>query len=372
MCETHPVIFHEKKAQQRNDYKRNEDTLHSPAYKVGLETRWVYPDRRNLVSAEDKCITAVEVEDHRSGEHVKVGTRSSRHTEHDIKNTSKEGTQQDEERVPKRVSFEDEGAMEEKSVGNTEGMNREESEARKLEDVTTIIANTDDTKKVGFDNNRKVRPKTSRERSGTHEVIAEVRKVRRPHTAPPAPPTSPRVQTDSRFSICMPIKIKIPTQGDMTESSNDPNVENETSNEQGRTAELSVSVTPEESEENLVENEDCPAFSVDISTSSSPEKIVPKRVSFSNAPKSAPVSRTTPRVENETLRSKSSTALSRRPYRPPSPVVMMSESSLELPKDLPPAQAVVALRRRIREDLAQQNRELQLDIQHLYLRKHTE
>lgn len=377
LCETHPVIFHEKKSEQRNDSKRNEDKLHSPAYKLSLETRWVYPDRRNPVSTSDKYITAVEVEDTRSEQD---GADSKLRTQHGVVNiNAKEHTQNVEEKAPKRVSFEGVVATTESAVRITEDKHRENlKNARKFEDTVPVIGYT---KKVGFDNIQKIRPKTSRERSLTNEdeMVQDVRKLRRPHTAPPAPPSTPRVHVDSQFSNCVPIKIPT-SQGDTPESGNYTNTDNQTSEEKDTIVESSVSVTPEEAEENLVENEEFPAFSVQISASSSPEKITvqdgspSKRVSFVNSPRSAPVSRTATRLEEGTTlsRSKSSTALQRKPYRSPSPVVIVSESSLELPKDLPPAQALVALRKKIREDLAQQNRELQLDIQQLYLRKHTE
>lgn len=374
MYESHPVIFHHKKAQQRNVYTRKEENYLSPAYKLSLETRWVYPDRRNLISAKDKCITAVEIEDNRTDELVKVGMESADRAEHDGKDNADESAKHNEEKVPKKVTFEDERVVRKKTARNPKGKNREENDKRKTNTVE-IISKTDQAEKVSLQ--QRVRPKTSQGRSGgpDNEVMASDRKMCRPHSAPPAPPappSSPRLPTESRFSRYMPITITIPTQGDLTESSSDPNLGNRISVEPETPAEISVSVSPGESEETLVESEKSPAFSVDITPSSSPEKIIPRCVSFTKAPRSAPVSRTTPRPENETLRSRSSTALQREPYRPPSPVVFESESSLELPKDLPPAQAVVALRKKIREDLAQQNRELQLEIQHLYLKKHTE
>lgn len=377
LCETHPVIFHQKKSEQEKGSKRNEDKFHSPAYKLGLEARWVYPDRRNLVSTGDKCITVVEVEDARSEEEVGVGTDSKRRSQHGANVTSKEHA----EKAPKKVSFEDQEATSVKAVGIAEEKHKEKKEAKKLENLTAISVKTDESKKVGFDNHvRKIRPKTSRERSRTNEdgMTTDARKLRRPHTAPPAPPSTPRLQAESQFSNCAPIKIPT-SEGDLLEDNNDVNTENGTNEEKQTLVELSVSVTPEEADGNLIENEEFPAFSVEISAVFTPDDAIQdgspkKRVSFANGPRSAPVSRTTTPLKEGTipLRAKSSTALQRKPYRSPSPVVMVSESSLELPKNLPPAQALVALRKKIREDLAQQNRDLQLDIQQLYLRKHSE
>ena len=313
----------------------------------------------------------MEIEDNRTDELVKVGMESADRAEHDGKDNADESAKHNEEKVPKKVTFEDERVVRKKTARNPKGKNIEENDKRKTNTVE-IISKTDQAEKVSLQ--QRVRPKTSQGRSGgpDNEVMASDKKMCRPHSAPPAPPSSPRLPIESRFSRCMPITITIPTQGDLTESTSDLNLGNRISVEPKTPAEISVSVSPGESEETLVESEKSPAFSVDITPSSSPEKIIPRCVSFTKAPRSAPVSRTTPRPENETLRSRSSTALQREPYRPPSPVVFESESSLELPKDLPPAQAVVALRKKIREDLAQQNRELQLEIQHLYLKKHTE
>lgn len=380
LCETHPVIFHEKKSEKgKADSKRNEQKIHSPAYKLSLETRWVYPDRRNLVSTGDKSITVVEVEDTRSEEDEVVGTSSKRRSQHGVNVNSKEHTveQNIDEKVPKRVSFEDEERTSVKAVGITE----EKPKEVKKSETLTISIETDESKKVDSDEIRKIRPKTSRERSRTNEdeMAIDARKLRRPHTAPPAPPSSPRLQAESRIANWIPIKIPT-SEGELAESSNDVNTENETSKGKETLAERSGSATPEEDERNLVENEESPAFSVEISTGSTPDKdaiqdgMPKKRVSFANGPKSAPVSRTSTPLKEGIIpqRAKSSTALQRKPYKSPSPVVIVSESSLELPKNLPPAQALVALRKKIREDLAQQNRDLQLDIQQLYLRKHSD
>ena len=377
LCETHPVIFHERKTERGKDSKQNEEKILSPAYKLSLETRWVYPDRRNLVSTRDKCITAVEIEDARSEDGVNANSKIS--PERGVHVTAKGHAQNVEEKVLKSVSFDDGEDSSEKVVGVVEAKRSENKEVRKLDELTSVSMKTDESKKVGCVSVRKVRPKTSRERTRTieDEMMRDVRKLRRPQTAPPGPPSSPRLNVESRFSNCVPIKI--PTSEAVMESNSFVNTENQTSEEKQMFVRHSVSVTSEEAEESLIENEEFPAFSVEISTGSTREKVAVqdgsprKRVSFEDVPRSAPVSRTaTPHQEGIIPRAKSSTAFQRRPDKSPSPVVIVSESSLELPKDLPPAQALVALRKKIREDLAQQNRDLQLDIQQLYLRKHTE
>jgi len=378
LCETHPVIFHEGKTERGKDAKQNEEKIHSPAYKLSLETRWVYPDRRNLVSTRDKRITAVEVEDARSEDGVNVERKIS--SKPCVQVSTKGHAKNVEEKLLKRVSFEDGEVSPEKVVGVIEAKRSENKEVNKFDEVTSVNMKTDESKRVGCGRGRKIRPKTSRERTTTtdDEMMRDVGKLRRPQTAPPAPPSSPRLNAESRFSNCVPIKI--PTSEAVMESNSFMNTKNETSEEKQTFVRHSVSVTSEEAEESLIENEEFPAFSVEISAGSTREKVAVedgsprKRVSFEDVPKSAPVSRTaTPHQEGiMPQRAKSSEALQWRPYKSPSPVVIVSESSLELPKDLPPAQALVALRKKIREDLAQQNRDLQLDIQQLYLRKHTE
>ena len=379
LFETHPVIFHERKTERGKDFKENEEKIHSPAYKLCLERRWVYPDRRNMVSKRDKCITAVEVEDARSEDGISADSKIS--SQHGVNVTAKGHAKNIAEKVLKRVSFEDGEASSQKVVDVIEAKRNENKEARNFDVLASGNMNTDESKKVGCGSVRKFRPKTSRERTRTNEdeMLTDVRKLRRPQTAPPGPPPTPRLNSESRFSSCVPIKI--PTSEEVMESNSFVNTENQTAEEKQALFERSVSITPGEAEESLVENEEFPAFSIEISACSTRDKVPvqdgspPKRVSFENGPKSAPVSRTaTPHQREGTIpqRAKSCTAFQRSPYKSPSPVVVVSESSLELPKDLPPAQALVALRKKIREDLAQQNRNLQLDIQQLYLRKHLE
>lgn len=365
------MIFHERKTERRKDSKRIEEKIHSPAYKLSLETRWVYPDRRNLVSSREKCITAVEVEDARSEDIISAGSKLS--SQHGVNVTANVHAPNVEEKVLKRVSFDDEQASSEKFVGIIHAKHSENKEERKFNELTSV---TDESSKLDCGSVRNIRPKTSRERTRTNEdeLLTDVRKLRRPQTAPPGPPPSPRLQA----SNCIPIKIPT-SEADMESNSFANSPENQTSEEKQTFLAQSVSLTPEEAEWSLTENEEFPAFSIEISAGSTRDKIAvqdgcpPKRVSFRNSLRSAPVSRTSiPHQEAKIPRANSSTAFHRRPNKSPSPVVIVSESSLELPKDLPPAQALVALRKKIREDLAEQNRDLQLDIQQLYLRKHSE
>lgn len=369
------MIFHKRKTERGKDSicKRIEEKIHSPAYKLSLETRWVYPDRRNLLSTRDtcKCITAVEVEDARFEDVISADSKPS--SQHGVSVIAKAHAPNVEEKVLKKVSFEDEEASSENVVGIIETKHRENKEERKFNELTSV---TDESNKLDCGSVRNIRPKTSRERTRTNEdeLTTDVRKLRRPQTAPPGPPPTPRLQA----SNCIPIKIPT-SEADMESNSFANSPENQTSEEKLTFLARSESITPEEAEWSLTENEEFPAFSIEISAGSTRDKIAvqdgcpPKRVSFKNGPRSAPVSRTsTPHQEAIIPRANSSTAFQRRPNKSPSPVVIVSESSLELPKDLPPAQALVALRKKIREDLVQQNRDLQLDIQQLYLRKHSE
>lgn len=386
LCETHPVIFHEKKpTEQEKESKPGEDKNHLPTYKVSLESRWVYADRRNLVSSSSKCITSVEIEDTRSVDGEVVCSEKKHLSQDSANHSKKEHTRvlNTGGRVAKKVSFEDKRDVKEKTVSNKTEEDSGKNETRTLEEATAVDAKTDDTDKVPFvlSSVPKVRPKTSYERSrrDDEDATKDVQKLQRPNTAPSAPPSSPRNYSDSRLSYNF-APIKIPTSQVEVENDNFLS-QNQTNGESQNSVELSQSSSPEDEKQNdIEENEEFAAFSVQISPGSSTEQDTvqndsapKKRVSFGGY-KSAPLSRTTFRQAEANLpRAKSSTAIQqRRPCKAPPPVVVESESSLELPKDLPPAQALVALRKKIRDDLAQQNHELQLDIQQLYLRKHSE
>ena len=241
-----------------------------------------------------------------------------------------------------------------------------------LEEDTKTSTKVDDTRKSNFqpDVAGKARPKTSHERSRKdgEEATMDIGKLRRPHTAPAAPPSSPRVYFDSRFNNCVPIKIPT-SQGEVENSNSCLSVDNQASEEKDSFIELNQSSSSEDENENDYGiGEDCPTFSIQVSPSSCEKGAFQgdgatpiKRVTFC---KSAPIVRTEKAIVPR-ARSSSSNG-------PPQPIVIEAETALELPKHLPPAQALVALRKKIRDDLAHQNHELQLDIQQLYLRKHLE
>ena len=341
---------------------------------MGLESRWVYPDRRNLISSAEKCIVSVEVEDTRSGDRKDSSERKL----HTLNLSGNEATQDFNlvESISKKVSFEDEGTVASKTITDvTEKDLSNKSKKEMLEEDTKTSTKVDDTRKSNFqpDVAGKARPKTSHERSRKdgEEATMDIGKLRRPHTAPAAPPSSPRVYFDRLYN-CVPIKIPT-SQGEVENSSSFLSVGNEASEEKDSFIELNQSSSSEDENENDYSiGEDCPTFSIQVSPSSCEKGAFQgggatpkKRVTFC---KSAPIVRPVPRLEKARVpRARSSSS-----NRPPQPIVIEAESSLELPKHLPPAQALVALRKKIRDDLAHQNHELELDIQQLYLRKHLE
>lgn len=341
---------------------------------MGLESRWVYPDRRNLISSAEKCIVSVEVEDTRSGDRKDTSERKC----HTLNLSGNETTQDLNfvESMSKKVSFEDAGNGTSKTITDvTEKDLSFKSKKEMLEEDIKTSTKHDDTRKSNFqpDVAEKARPKTSQERSRKdgEEATMDIRKLRRPHTAPAAPPSSPRVYFDRLYN-CVPIKIPT-SQGEVENSSSFLSVGNQASEEKDSFIELNQSSSSEDENENDYGiGEDCPTFSIQVSPSSCEKGAFQgdgatpiKRVTFC---KSAPIVRTVPRLEKARVpRARSSSS-----NRPPQPIVIEAETALELPKHLPPAQALVALRKKIRDDLAHQNHELQLDIQQLYLRKHLE
>lgn len=346
---------------------------------MGLESRWVYPDRRNLISSAEKCIISVEVEDTRSGDRKDSSERkchtlnvSGNETTQDLNLVQSISKKEDEDEKK-----EDEGTVTSNTITDvTEKDLSDKSKKEMLEEDTKTSTKVDDTRKSNFqpDVAGKARPKTSHERSRKdgEEATMDIRKLRRPHTAPAAPPSSPRVYFDSRLNNCVPIKIPT-SQGEVENSSSFLSVDNQASEKKDSFIELNQSSSSEDENENDYGiGEDCPTFSIQVSPSSfekgafQGDGATPKkRVTFC---KSAPIVRTVLRLEKARVpRARSSSS-----NRPPQPIAIEAESSLELPKHLPPAQALVALRKKIRDDLAHQNHELQLDIQQLYLRKHLE
>lgn len=89
--------------------------------------------------------------------------------------------------------------------------------------------------------------------------------------------------------------------------------------------------------------------------------------------KSAPIVRST-QPEDTLSRSQSttSTRVKTEKYTPPQPIVVLDKSDpLEFPSNVPPGQALLELRQKIRENLAKETADLQLDIQQLYLKHHS-
>lgn len=377
LCETHPVIFHGKKSRQAEKcIKKSDSGNQSPSYKLSLDSRRISADRRNLVSRGNKYIKSVEIEDFGEVEGTRERTRPF---EGFTASTKRERISNSGENIPKKVSFEDEEAIRKRSVRTKKDKDKEKSEEK--EEISRVDIKTNDTKIISLADVQKSRPTTSttwRERSRTDndDVAVDSRKLQRPHTAPPAPPSSPKGHGGSRYYSLFPIKI--PTSQDEGKK----NLQNRTntSTDQDQTFnEFSECETPDDEKQTCSDEEISP-FSVKIFANSSPDSkstvqdggALKTHVTFGTS-KSAPALRSAHQNQQEKkLRAKSSTAFEQRTYKPTAPVVVESNSSLELPKELPPAQALIALRKQIRDDLAQQNLELQLDIQRLYLKKHTE
>lgn len=378
LCETHPVIFHGRKSLQVEKQRGNgADTSHSPSYKLGLESRWVSADRRNVLSSRNKYITSVVIEDYGDGDVVlrektcsfKGFSESGEKEGHRLHVPKAEGN------LVKKVSFKDEKEITEMQSLSVEG----EKDTKGGEvggKVTPIVPKSNDIElSSSMTNVPKVRPKTSttyRERSRTYNNnFVNARKVQRPLTAPLASPSSPFTHKSPRH--CNFIPIKIPTSKDEDKKSALNTTNNSTDSDQIFT-EFSESDFLENGEQILSDEK----TSISISSDPSLDSIVsgkdgyaPKTRVTSGTCKSAPIVRSSNQNEKrKLLRAKSSTGVERKTH--PSASVMESTFSLELRKEVPPAQALTDLRKLIRDDLTQQNRELQLDIQRLYLRKHAE
>lgn len=268
----------------------------------------------------------------------------------------------------KKVSFKDE-----KEITEMQSLSVEGEKDTKGGEVggkgTPIVPKSNDIEL--FSSMTKVRPKTNttyRERSRTYNNdFVNARKVQRPLTPQLASPSSPFTHKSPRH--CNFIPIKIPTSKDEYKKSTLNTTNNSTDSDQIFT-EFSESDFLENGKQILSDEK----TSISISSDPSLDSIVsgkdgyaPKTRVTSGTCKSAPIVRSSNQNEKgKLLRAKSSTGVERKTH--PS----ASTFSLELREEVPPAQALTDLRKLIRDDLTQQNRELQLDIQRLYLRKHAE
>ena len=361
-----------------NQRRKGADTSHSPFYKLGFESRWISADRRNLLSSRNKYITSVVIEDCGDGD-VALGEKTcpfEGFSESDKKegghrlHVSKTGGNLD-----KKVSFKDE-----KEITEVQSLSVEGEKPTKGGEVggkvTLIVPKSSDIElSSSMTNVPKVRPKTSttyRERSRTYNNdFVNARKVQRPLTAPLTSPSSPY----SRKSACHCnlIPIKIPTSKD-EDKKHVLNTTNNSSDSDQIFTEFNESDVLDNGKEILSDEKTSISISSDPSLDSivsGKDGIEPKTRLTSGTCKSATIVRSSNQHEKRTLlRAKSSTGVERKTH--PSASVMDSTFSLELREEVLPAQALTDLRKLIRDDLTQQNRKLELDIQRLYLRKHTE
>ena len=402
-CETRPVIFHDKRA-ERKKYSSTPKSVSSTD--TCLETRWIHPDRRNRTSTTERHLTAVEVKDSRAegeaaidkhkqqswsqaGKHVRSPFRvlvlEKRGSIKGVEGERIEIVKKPEsskDKTSKKVSFEDESLP---AVLAKVGLKMEHETPN---EGPFAVPSPETTTTAGDEisshcKNHKSRPNTCHESCKPAVVFDSSSTVsskarNRPHSAPPASNFSPSsFNTDVKpvqLGRFVPV-IKIPTSRKGGESANDET----TSNTEKPKRPLS-NVHPVQANDTSCHEESSSSFCDEITACGAPDETMstefvsnPRHLKRPNVSKSASASRTTTKRNEDAKnppRAKSSTALQRRPRTPSSHVV--SEGPQESPKDLPPAQALSALRKKIHEDLTQQNRELQLDIQQLYLSKHSE
>lgn len=403
LCETRPVIFNEVLEPKHEPRPcRLDSNTRTPAFRVYREPRRVTVDPGSYTNSEKSVsITYVGVEDARdsSGEEIVTPLESKEEniiscrrsdsedadkldlsrfdiaqmyspandTRKDSPKSTNESTRRPSSlgKLVKKVSFVDE---KEKGISTKELTTKEDldkdnpptfTEGRVLKSESKDLTDVSNLKKKETRVLRK-RPQTStgirREKPEDvpslticdSDVNVNHSRPRRPYTAPPSSPRLVRDKEEIELfekwlaSVKNRQVIKIPT----------------STLENG-----AVSRTPENERESTVKK--CSVESMQSVKSGEETFQNSSRIRVSFGSKSAP-----PRRSPETPTQERCSSSQQRFYTPPPPVVVCSESSAELPKNLPPAQALIALRKKIRDELAQQNQELQLDIQQLFLRKH--
>ncbi|XP_032232183.2 uncharacterized protein LOC5507581 [Nematostella vectensis] len=409
-CETIPVVFNPPPS--KPIMSRQSGLNPSTSYRMSLETKRLVSDRGNLTCTE-KCITTVELEDVRelaATKHRKE-KRASELTDVDKMDMSTtiynmdrlyssesarsdcekgvdrsgsalskvveesprtgEGLREKEdlpkyvlgpdmaERVNKRVSFEDQqkhkaharkGSL--PSKNDLQKSITDQSDFTKLTNpvekrANTAVENTADSRCTLT----RQRPKSSLDRMQIErksELVEfmnqRTKRQSRPSTAPPC---SPRTSIPRSSIPRSPIHVPTSERELTSACESDIALTGESASK------TSFALEPKQIED---EN-DC----AETKTASFPNP-PPPRVAVSC--KSATVARVTPRAKELVTRSKSSSSMSTG-----GPIVMCAEP-IELPKNMAPAQALLELRKKIRDDLAQETADLQLDIQQLYLKHH--
>ena len=369
------MIFHPK-ARAEEPLKRarssgdTSSATRRPAYRTYVETRTLSADRRNLVaSRQENLFTEIGIEDARESEGVDTEEDEPKGHVCEMSGTldeakgdpsdvlSSEGEAREHldklmatdpiplpvGKIPKKVSFDEVGR-------------EEHEEAVKLVEDLKIVDKDAVPKKKTL-----TRPRTSRERLlSTRDLEGDSSQRKRPYTAPPSTPRHhhDNVQEVCQSSVNHHATVIIPTSRlDSNDTENaDTNNEYAEEHKNGRVARDKDSETLEENVFTDAESEE---------TGKGRNQL---RVRF--APMSA-ATRQAPHRNESAGRAKSATVHRQKAYSPPPPVVVTSDSMLELPKGLTPADALLSLRKKIREDLEQQNRDLQLDIQQLHLNRHS-
>ncbi|KAK3743899.1 hypothetical protein QZH41_000500 [Actinostola sp. cb2023] len=401
LCETHPVIFH---PEVRYSQVSNTTTISNEAtaaYRMYLDRRLLTSDRRNL-TCSGKCITSVELEDASDDvgarkipkePFIRTKSQESDFDKMDMSNTiqnmeklyrtssvelakkvtlepSMEGISDntvvdnpgnpvvekpgnpaveipgndmvenpaDQDKSPvddstlkqefdilkmnKKVSFKDE-------IDAADSFNR--SASRTLDEILRGNDTANNTVKRPIS-----RPSSSKERcQSTMVQEKQVEMPRRPFTAPPSCSPSAVSRVKVNLDVSLPLKhelmsIRVPTS------------EHEVLSETEETDKLENSERDQSDFDNTCDAE-------------SGENAHNMRVTF--ACKSAPTLRVTTKENEPIKRSQSSTSgrVKTCKYIPHRPVAMLADSSMELPSNVPPAQALLELRKNIRENLAKKN-----------------
>lgn len=344
----------------------------SASYRLYMDKKLV-SDRRNLTCGL-KCVTSVQIEDGSGDVVCKDDSNPMKRTKsHDsdmmdmsntIKNIEKiyrTSSEESERKVPQEKTSEEDNQSTKNWVENPDhhkekDKNLEEEKVKiskkvsfkdDLEGQEVLVINSarkdilNLETKVATTNENTKRPSSSLSRSNLDRYQEfKTNKAKRPYTAPHCSPRTPKdldflekIDKSSHVKQLMPILV--PT-------SNDNEVLSES--EVGPQKEM-----PEPS-----------------------EKVHDIRVTFGC--KSAPTARTVKHAEEPIQRSLSttSTRVKTEKYVRPEPTAVLDNSDpMELPPYVPPGQALIELRKKIRENLAKETADLQLDIQQLYIKHHS-
>jgi hypothetical protein len=381
------VIFHPQERPTTIAGNTTDVNETSAAYRMYLERRLLLSDRGNLTCG-GKCFTSVEIEDARDEieekKSLKVINLTLKRDDSDVDRMDMSTTIRNIENIYPRRSVASKSSSWEipndEVVENTEvdhlltskldiSQPKESDKTDKINkrvsfnDKLYTSEVSDSMRSQGLNNidrepnvqpasPLKQRPKSSKERS---ELLFKLQnKPKRPCTAPPC---SPRYSRDASFLRELNLApIRVPTSEEVLSDREE--------NDNGREENADM----EDVERSKLESDN----EINSSDRSTADGQPAMRVLV--ACKSAPNVRVTSTTQEHISRSMTSMSsrTNKNKYIPPKPIAVFADSSMELPPNLPPAQALVELRRKIREDLAKETADLQLDIQQLYLKHHTD